>query len=167
MDDDARIAAERGPFAGTPGHFDAPFRQTPPAAVERMLDLAKVGPGDRLVDLGCGDGRIVVAAARRGAIAHGVDMDPERIAESRAAARLAGVADRTSFALEDLFTADLRGASVVTLFLMPHVNRWLEGKLRRELAPGARVAGFAFAMPSWAPAAEEVHEHQEIHLWVR
>src|SRR5687768_7579975 len=100
--DDARIVAERGPFAGMPGHLDAPFRQTPPAVVERMLDLAKVGPGDRLVDLGCGDGRIVVAAARRGAIAHGVDMDPERIAEAEAAARLAGVADRTSFALGDL-----------------------------------------------------------------
>ena len=167
MDDDARIAAERGPFAGRPGHLDAPFRQTPPTAVERMLDLAKVGPGDRLVDLGCGDGRIVVAAARRGASAQGVDLDPARIAEAEAAARGAGVADRTSFILGDLFAHDLGGATVVTMFLMPQVNRWLEAKLLRELAPGARVTGFAFAMPNWVPAAEEEHERQAIYLWVR
>jgi len=165
--DDARIAAERGPFAGTEGHLDAPFRATPMAVVERMLDLAQVGPGDRLVDLGCGDGRIVIAAAQRGAVGHGVDVDPARIQEAEAAAHLAGVADRASFAQGDLFAADLTGASVVTLFLMPHVNGWLEGKLRRELAPGTRVAGYAFAMPGWAPATEAEHARQKIYLWVR
>jgi 2-polyprenyl-3-methyl-5-hydroxy-6-metoxy-1,4-benzoquinol methylase len=167
MDDEARIAAERGPFAGTKGHLDAPFRPTPLPAVELMLDLAAVGPGDRLVDLGCGDGRIVIAAARRGALGHGVDIDRARIRAARAAARLSGVADRTSFAQGDLFAADLTGASVVSLFLLPHVNAWLEGKLKRELGAGARVVGYAFAMPDWPPVAEAAHERNAIYLWTR
>ena len=161
------FAAERGPFAGTEGHLDAPFRSTPAPLVERLLDLAGVGPGDRLIDLGCGDGRIVIAAARRGAEAHGIDIDKARIAEAQAAAREAGVADRVRFIQGDLFAADLRGFSVVTLFLLPHVNRWLQDKLKSELAPGARVAGYAFPMPDWPPAAEEEHDHTTLYLWVR
>ena len=167
MDDEARVAAERGPFAGMENHLEAPFAPTPLPAVELMLDLAGVGPGDRLVDLGCGDGRIVTAAARRGAVAHGIDMDPARIAEAEGGARLAGVADRTSFVQGDLFGADLTGASVVSLFLMPHVNRWLKGKLERELGPGARIVGYAFEMPEWTPAAVATCNGQAVYLWVR
>ena len=135
--------------------------------VERMLALARVGPGDRLIDLGCGDGRIVIAAARRGAEARGIDIDPVRIAEAEAAARLAGAGDRARFERGDLFGADLARFSVVTLFLMPHVNRWLEPKLRSELGPGARVAGYAFPMADWPAAAQEEHDRQMIYLWVR
>ena len=167
MTDDIDVTAERGPFAGREGHLDAPFRQTPAPLVERMLDLAAVGPGDRLIDLGCGDGRIVIAAARLGACACGIDIDPARIAEAEAAARLAGVGDRVSFEQGDLFDAGLGEFSVVSLFLLPTVNRWLEGKLRRELREGARVVGYAFPMPNWVPVAQEEHEWRPIYLWVR
>jgi cyclopropane fatty-acyl-phospholipid synthase-like methyltransferase len=162
---DSEIAAQRGPFAGKPGHFDAPYRATPMAAVERMLDLAGVGPGTRLLDLGSGDGRIVIAAARRGADARGIDIDPDRVAEARAAARAAGV--EAHFEQGDMFAADLAAVDVVTLFLLTHVNGWLETRLRRALEPGARVVGFAFPMADWAPAAEESHGRDAIYLWTR
>ena len=163
--DDDQVARERGPFAGSPGHIDAPFRPTPDDAVEKMLDLAGVGPGDRLVDLGCGDGRIVLAAARRGAEALGVDIDPERIAEAEAAAVTVGVASRARFSVGDLFDLDLSEFDVVTLYLLPGVNRWLEGRLKCDLRPGARVVSFCFAMPEWPAAAEEPYGFSTIYLW--
>ena len=162
---DAEIVAQRGPFAGGPGHLDAPYQATPPGAVERMLDLAEVGAGTRLLDLGCGDGRIVIAAARRGADAMGIDIDPERIGQAEAAARAAGLSDTARFEAGDMFAADLSQTDVVTLFLLEHVNRWLEGKLRNELRPGACVVGYAFPMPNWVPAIEEKHEQSSIYLW--
>ena len=167
MTDEIDVAAERGPFAGKESQLDAPFRPTPIDLVARMLALAGVGPGDRLVDLGCGDGRIVIAAAQRGASAYGIDIDPARIEEAEEAARAAGVGDRVSFAQGDLFAAELGEFSVVSLFLLPGVNRWLEGKLRRELKEGARVVGHAFPMPNWAPVAQEEHERRLVYLWVR
>jgi len=167
LTDDVDVAAERGPFAGQDGQLDAPFRPTPMDLVARMLALADVGPGDRLVDLGCGDGRIVIAAAQRGAFAHGIDIDPARIDEAETAARAAGVGDRVSFAQGDLFAGHLGEYSVVSLFLLPSANRWLEGKLQSELREGARVVGHAFPMPNWAPVAQEEHDRQSIYLWVR
>ena len=163
----AEIAAQRGPFAGKAGHLDAPYQATPLAAVERMLDLAEVGAGTRLLDLGCGDGRIVIAAARRGSDAMGIDLDPERISQARAAAREAGLADTARFEAGDMFAADLGEVDVVTLFLLGHVNRWLEGRLRAGLKPGARVVGYAFPMPDWVPAIEEMHGDAAIFLWIR
>jgi 2-polyprenyl-3-methyl-5-hydroxy-6-metoxy-1,4-benzoquinol methylase len=161
------VAAQRGPFAGREGQLEAPYQVTPMPVVERMLDLAGVAPGVRLVDLGCGDGRIVIAAARRGARALGIDIDPARIACAEAAARESGVQENARFAQGDLFAADLSDADVVTLFLLGHVNAWLEGKLRSELKPGARVAGYAFPMPNWAPTAEEAHDRVAVYLWTR
>ena len=165
--DDSEVAAQRGPFAGQAGQLDAPYRATPMAAVERMLDLAEVGPGTRLLDLGCGDGRIVLAAAKRGAQALGIDIDPERIALARTEARKAGLETAARFEEGDLFTADLADVDVVTLFLLPHVNRWLQGRLKSQLRPGARVLGYAFPMPDWTPAAEERFGETMLYLWKR
>ena len=164
---DAEIAAQRGPFAGSPGQLDAPYQATPAAAIDLMLDLAEVGPGTRLLDLGCGDGRIVIAAAKRGAEAMGIDIDPDRVAKARVAACEASVEAHARFEIGDMFAADLADVDVVTLFLLAHVNAWLEGRLRKELKLGARVVSYAFPMPNWKPAATAMHERHAIHLWVR
>jgi cyclopropane fatty-acyl-phospholipid synthase-like methyltransferase len=163
----SEVAVQRGPFAGQAGQLEAPYQATPMPVVERMLDLAGVGPGIRLLDLGCGDGRFVIAAGRRGARASGIDIDPARIASAEAAALEAGVADRARFAQGDMFAADLKDADVVTLFLLGHVNAWLEGKLRSELKPGARVVSYAFPMPNWVPTAEEGQDGRGVYLWTR
>ena len=132
-----------------------------------MLDLAGVGPDDRLIDLGCGDGRIVLAAARRGARALGVDVDPARIAEAESAARGAGLDDLAHFRRQDLFATSLARATVVTLYLLQHVNRQLERRLRSRLRPGSRVVGHAWPMPNWAPAhEEETADRRRLYLWV-
>jgi ribosomal protein L11 methylase PrmA len=132
-----------------------------------MLDMAVVGPGTRLVDLGSGDGRIVIAAAVRGAQATGIDIDPARVAAAEQAARLTGVAEHARFEAGDMFAADLSQADVVALFLLSHVNGWLEAKLRRELRPGSRVVSHMFPMPNWQPAATATHGRHAVHLWVR
>lgn len=164
--DDRAFKAIRGPWAGTSHHFDAPYWQTPGPLVEHMLDLAAVGPGDHLIDLGCGDGRIVIAAARRGATALGIDLDPARIAEAEAAARAAGVEQLVSFRCEDLFATRLEQASVVTLYLLPLPNRLLATRLRTELAPGSRVLSHAFAIRDWTPRAHETIDQRDLFLWV-
>ena len=164
--EDRAFKTIRGPWAGTPHHLDAPFWPTPEPLVERMLDLAGVGPGDHLIDLGCGDGRIVIAAARRGATALGVDIDSARIAEAEAAARVAGVEQFVRFRCEDLFATRLEDASVVTLYLIPHVHSLLGARLRTELAPGSRVVGHAFAIRDWTPQTHESIDRRELFLWV-
>jgi SAM-dependent methyltransferase len=164
--EDRAFKAIRGPWAGTPHHLDAPFWPTPEPLVERMLDLAGVGPGDHLIDLGCGDGRIVIAAARRGATALGVDIDSERVAEAEAAALAAGVGHLVRFRCEDLFATRLETASVVTLYLIPLVHSLLGARLRTELAPGSRVLGHAFAIRDWAPRAHETIDRRELFLWI-
>jgi cyclopropane fatty-acyl-phospholipid synthase-like methyltransferase len=164
--EDRAFKALRGPWAGTPNHLDAPFWATPEPVVERMLDLAGVAPGDHLIDLGCGDGRIVIAAARRGASALGIDIDPERITEAEAAARAAGVEHLARFRAEDLFATRLEAASVVTLYLVPHVNHMLATRLRTELAPGSRVVSHGFAMRDWEPRVHETVDRFALYLWV-
>lgn len=164
--EDRALAALRGPFTGSAGHRDAPYWQTPDALVEGMLDLAGVGPGDRLIDLGCGDGRIVTAAARRGADALGIEIDPDRVAEAEAAAAAAGVAATARFRREDLFATRLEDATVVALYLLPHVNAMLCARLRGELRPGSRIVGHAFPMPDWAPAAEALIDGRQLYLWL-
>lgn len=162
---DRLCAAIRGPFAASGNHCDAPYWQTPTELIEPMLDLARCGPGDRLLDLGCGDGRIVVAAALRGAEGIGVDCDPERIAEARAEAEAAGVAGRVSFRREDLFLTELTGATIVTLYLLPLPNRLLAQRLRTELAPGSRVVSHAWSIEGW-PADQEVSvDGRMLYAW--
>jgi SAM-dependent methyltransferase len=132
---------------------DVPYVPTPQNVVDEMLTLANVKKDDVVYDLGCGDGRLVITAvkkfgAKRG---FGVDIDPQRIEESNANAKAAGVTDRVSFAVQDLFQTDLKDASVVTLYLLPAVNLRLRPKLLSELKPGTRVVSHSFDMGDWKP----------------
>lgn len=128
----------------------APYVPTPEDVVERMLALAEVTSKDLLYDLGCGDGRIPIAAARRGARGVGIDIDPRRIAESQANAKAAGVEDRVEFRLQDAMTVDVSPATVVTLYLLSSSNAKLRPILTRQLKPGSRIVSHAFSMgPEW------------------
>ena len=170
-------------WSAFPGHAQPP-PEAPPAlrapdvryepsgaeVVQAMLRLGKVAVGDVVYDLGCGDGRIVIAAVReRGARGVCVDIDPQRIAESRDNARAAGVADRIQFRNEDLFTTDIGDATVVMLFLYPDLNLKLRPKLWKELKPGTRVVSHWHDMGDWKPleTARVVSEGQErpIYFW--
>jgi precorrin-6B methylase 2 len=146
--------------------LDVPYEPSSPQVVGAMLRLAGVGPGDVVYDLGCGDGRIVIAAATLGARAVGVDLDPERIREARANARAAGVADRVELREGDLFATDVSPATVVTLFLWPHVNLRLRPKLLRELRPGSRIVSHLHDMGDWPPRETIDVGGARVHLWV-
>jgi SAM-dependent methyltransferase len=136
------------PFKG----FDVPFVPTPMEAVDEMLRLAGVKAGDVLYDLGCGDGRIVIAAAKRfGIRAVGIDIDPMRITESNENAVQAGVTDKVRFIQQDLFEADFQDATVVTMYLLTSVNQRLRPKLLAELKPGTRLVSHSFDMGDWKP----------------
>ncbi|MCG6877324.1 MAG: class I SAM-dependent methyltransferase [Betaproteobacteria bacterium] len=144
------------PIAAAQTDTTSPFVTSPPLVVERMLALAGVTPKDFVVDLGSGDGRIVIAAAKRyGAQAMGVEYDPKLVALSRKNAIAQGVGDRTRFVEGDLFKVDLSGASVITVYLLPDVNRKLREKLLAELKPGARLVAHDFDMESWRPDQTE------------
>jgi SAM-dependent methyltransferase len=145
--------------------LDVPYVPTAPELVERMLELAAVGPADYLIDLGCGDGRIAIAAARRGAHALGVDVDPARIAEAVAAADFAGLGNLVRFRREDLFRTAIWEASVIALYLLPAINLRLRPRLLTELRPGARVVSHNFDMGEWRPEADERHETGRVMLW--
>jgi SAM-dependent methyltransferase len=147
--------------------LDVPYVPTKQETVEAMLKLAGVGPKDVVYDLGCGDGRIVVTAAKRfGARGVGVDIDPARIAEARENAKQAGVASRATFVLGDLFNADIRQATVVMLYLLPSVNQKLKPRLLAELAPGTRVVSHDFDMGADWPPQRTIHLGRDtIYLW--
>ncbi|MCS6925332.1 MAG: methyltransferase domain-containing protein [Candidatus Binatia bacterium] len=150
---------------GTPP-LDVPYIPTPLGVVKRMLQLAGVGPTDVVYDLGAGDGRIVITAARRfGARAVGVELDPLRVAEATANARRAGVSERVRFLQQDLLLTDLREATVVTLFLTPALNLRLRPKLWRELRPGARVVSHLYDMGDWKPDRVERVQGRPVYRW--
>jgi len=130
----------------------APFITTPAEVVERMLRLAGTGPGDFVIDLGSGDGRIVIEAARKfGARGLGIELDRALVEKSRASARSAGVADRVSFVEGDVLVSDISRASVVTVYLLPALIRKLQPRFIEELEPGTRIVSHAFALTSWKP----------------
>jgi SAM-dependent methyltransferase len=153
-------------FLGKGPQLDVPYAATRPEMVALMLDMANVGPEDFVIDLGTGDGRILIAAARdRGARGLGVDIDPVMIRRARAAARRAGVADRVAFEVADLFDVSLGEADVVTMFLAPAVNLRLRPRLLAELRPGARVVSHAFDMGDWKPEQTRRLGGAAVHRW--
>jgi SAM-dependent methyltransferase len=145
---------------------DVVYVPTPSFIVDVMLQMAHVTSRDVVYDLGCGDGRIVIEAAKLyGARGVGLDIDPQRIEESRRNARKEGIDDRVDFRLEDLFEADIRGASVVTLYLLPELNMKIRPKLWRELEVGARVVSHGYPMGEWVPDRIEVVTGHPVYLW--
>lgn len=153
-----------------------PYVPTPQNVVDRMLQIGKVAAGDYLIDLGSGDGRIVVtAAAKHGARGFGVDLNPTRIEEANENARKAGVVDKVAFYQRDLFETDLTQASVITMYLLPRVNLELRPKLL-ELKPGTRIVSHDFNMGDWKPEHHEEIDasgkyggsggRSDIYLWI-
>jgi trans-aconitate methyltransferase len=131
---------------------EVPFVPTHEKVVDEMLKVAKVGKNDVLYDLGSGDGRIPITAAKRwGTRGVGVDIDPKRIEEARENATKAGVADKVKFMQQDLFETNIKDATVVTLYLLPDVNLRLRPKLLADLKPGTRVVSHNYDMGDWKP----------------
>lgn len=145
---------------------DVIYVPTPQEVVDGMLKLARVGRNDVVYDLGCGDGRIVVTAARDfGARAVGIDIDPIRIREAAENIRVAGVGDRVKLIEGDLFATDIGEATVVTLYLLSRLNLKLRPKLLKELRPGTRIVSHAFDMDDWKPQRTESIGSSTVHLW--
>lgn len=146
---------------------DVIYVPTPPEVVAAMLEVAKVGRGDIVYDLGSGDGRIVVAAVKDFGAARGtgIDIDPTRVSEANENARLAGVVDRVQFLNQDLFETDLREATVVTLYLLPSLNLRLRPKLLAELKPGSRIVSHSFDMGDWAPEQTLNVSGRMVYFW--
>lgn len=147
--------------------LDVPYVPTPQPVVDKMLDLAKVGKKDVLYDLGCGDGRIVITAAKeRGARGTGIDINPARIQEAKANAKEAGVSDKVDFKVGDLFQSDFSKATVVTLYLLPDINRKLRPQLWKQLKVGTRVVSHDFDMgPEWPPEKVEKIGSKTLYFW--
>jgi ribosomal protein L11 methylase PrmA len=154
------------PLASAAQRPDVIYVPTPQALVDEMLKLAGVHKGDVLYDLGSGDGRIPVTAAKRfGIRAVGIDIDPERIREAEDNAKRAGVASLVDFRREDLFATDFHEATVVTLYLLPELNLRLRPRLLAELKPGTRIVSHQFDMGDWKPEKELELDGRTIYLW--
>ena len=145
---------------------DVPYVPTKQTVVDAMLELAKVSKNDVVYDLGCGDGRIVVTAAKKyGATGTGIDSDPARIKEANENARVSKVSDKVRFTEADLFNTDFSKASVVTLYLLPSVNLKLRPQLLKQLKPGTRIVSHAFDMGDWKPEKMIKVDGSTIYLW--
>ncbi len=145
---------------------DVIYVPTSDTVVDAMLKLAKVNANDVVYDLGSGDGRIVIAAAKKyGARGVGIDIDPERISESNENATEAGVTDKVEFIEADLFESDFSEATVVTLYLLSRLNERLKPMLMEQLQPGTRIVSHAFDMGDWEPDETRVIDGTTIYLW--
>jgi SAM-dependent methyltransferase len=148
--------------------LDVPFVPTPMTVVDAMLDMAQVTKDDLVYDLGCGDGRIVIRAAQRfGARGVGVDLNPQRITEARAAAKKAGpaVEKLVRFEVGDVFKFDFSPATVVTMYLLPSVNLKLRPRIFKELKPGTRIVSHDFDMGDWEPQAKRDLSNATVYFW--
>ena len=156
-------------FAQEPNKWpelDVPYVPTSQEVVDAMLKLAKVSKNDVVYDLGCGDGRIVITAAKDyGATGTGVDIDPRRIEEAKENAKQAGVTDQVKFVQRNLFEMDFKDATVVTLYLLPSVNLKLRPILLEQLKPGTRIVSHAFDMGDWKPEKTITVNGSTIHYW--
>ncbi|MBW4513703.1 MAG: class I SAM-dependent methyltransferase [Timaviella obliquedivisa GSE-PSE-MK23-08B] len=149
-----------------PPELDVPYVPTPQVVVDEMLRIANVNKDDVLYDLGSGDGRIVITAARKfGTRGVGVDLNPQRVQEATQNAQRAGVSDRVQFRQQDLFDTDFSEATVVTLYLLPQVNLDLRPKLLNELQPGTRIVSHAFDMGDWKPEQVVEVDGKTIYYW--
>ena len=157
--------------------LDTPYVPTPQAVVDRMLDMAQVKKGDMVIDLGSGDGRIMITAVQRyGARGFGVEIDPRLVRRSNDEAHRLGLAGRVKFLQQDLFNTDIGAANVLTLYLLPDVNLALRPKILVQLKPGARVVSHDFGMGEWRPDAEErvpapdktvgARKESMVYLWI-
>jgi len=153
--------------------LDVPYVPTSEQAVQAMLKLADVKKNDIVYDLGCGDGRIVIAAAKTyGAHGVGIDLNPQRVKEANENAKKAGVESLVRFEENDLFKSDFHQATVVTLFLLPEVNLRLRPKLLKDLKPGTRIVSNTFDMEDWKPDKEmtvdgpESYLSRKLYMWV-
>lgn len=166
-----------GAARGDDRELQAPFITTPDEVVERMLRLAGTGPADLVVDLGSGDGRIVIAAARSfGARGLGIELDARLVEASRDNARRAEVSDRVSIIQGDVLVSDISMASVVTVYLLPSLINQLQSRFIYELKPGTRIVSHAFGMAGWKPDRSETMrikgrhpgqgDESTLHLWV-
>lgn len=161
----AAPAAEYSPSVGQPGK-DVVWVPTPDALVTHMLKMAKVTSQDFVMDLGSGDGRIAIAAAKQfGANAEGIEYNPELVVLSNKAAQQAGVADKVKFIKADLFETDFSKADVITMYLLPRINLQLRPKLL-ALKPGTRIVSHAFTMDDWKPDEQALVEAREAFLWI-
>jgi SAM-dependent methyltransferase len=161
------------PFtAGVPLYILAPFVPTPQDVVEQMLKLANITSRDLVYDLGCGDGRIVITAARKyGARGVGVDIEPYRVAESQANAKQAGVEQLVTFSLQDALTVELSPATVVMLYLVPWSTAKLQPIIKRQVKPGTRIVSHSFGVDDWAPVKIEKFTDasgsvRTLYLWI-
>jgi hypothetical protein len=165
------------PAFGAHALDEVPYVQTPQAVVDKMMELAQVGPDDFLIDLGSGDGRIVIVAAQKhGARGFGVELDSSLVKLSNDLAVKAGVADRAQFFVRDLFDTDISQASVLTMYLLPEVNLELRPRILDKLKPGTRVISHDWDMGEWQPDAKAVLEgvvkpvmplrNSTVYLWV-
>jgi SAM-dependent methyltransferase len=157
-----RAVAQKAPIRPP----DVRYEPSTPEQVREMLRLADVKQTDIVYDLGCGDGRVVIAAAKDyGARGVGIDIDPQRIEESEANAKAAGVTRLVKFRTEDLFEADIKEATVVTLYLWPWINLKLRPKLLKELKPGTRIVSHYHDMGDWAPEKKVEVDGHWIYFW--
>jgi hypothetical protein len=160
----AKSTQKYEPSVGQEGK-DVIWVPTPEELITKMLDMAKLTPNDYVIDLGSGDGRIVIAAAKRGARALGVEYNPDMVALSRENARKEGVSARASFIQADIFQTDFSKATVLTMYLLPSLNMKLRPKIL-EMKPGTRVVSHAFSMEDWEPDQTATEEERTAYLWI-
>lgn len=146
--------------------LDVAYVPTPYAIAEEMLNIADVGPGDYLIDLGSGDGRIVISAAKRGAFGHGVELDPVRVRQAELNAVKSGVSAKVVFLEENIYETDFSRATVITMYLFPTININLRPSLLEKLEPGTRIVSHDFRMDEWKPDKQSRIGDHSVFLWI-